>query len=157
MHYYTVHYKFSQSFQFSVQAAYDWATDYDEDDLSLMGFQGKREIERVDSDTLVLYDTYFSDGRTTRKKRLVRMFPELLMLTNTRLAGPMKHSQFVYQFVAEGKNRSRLDFTGAQVERSAKKPSPGTIAALSRQYAREDSVLWVNLAKAMEKDLGARR
>jgi len=156
MHYYTVHYKFSQRFPFPVQAAYDWATDYDEDDLSLMGFQGKREIERADSDTLILYDTFFSDGRTTKKKRLVRIFPELLMLTNTRLAGPMKHSQFVYQFVAEGKNRSRLDFTGAQVQRSAKRPSPAKIAALSTQYAKEDSVLWVNLAKAMEKDLGAR-
>ena len=107
MHYYTVHYKFSQSFPFPVQAAYDWATDYDEEDLSLMGLQGKREIERVDGDTLVLYDTFFSDGRTTKKKRLVRLFPELLMLTNTRLAGPMKHSQFIYQFVAEGRTGSR--------------------------------------------------
>jgi hypothetical protein len=122
-----------------------------------MGFQGKREIERADSDTLILYDTFFSDGRTTKKKRLVRIFPELLMLTNTRLAGPMKHSQFVYQFVAEGKNRSRLDFTGAQVQRSAKRPSPAKIAALSTQYAKEDSVLWVNLAKAMQNDLGAQR
>jgi hypothetical protein len=157
MHYYTVHYKFSQRFPFPVQAAYDWATDYDEDDLSLMGFQGKREIERADSDTLILYDTFFSDGRTTKKKRLVRIFPELLMLTNTRLAGPMKDSQLVYQFVAEGKNRSRLDFTGAQVQRSAKRPSPAKIAALSTQYAKEDSVLWVNLAKAMQNDLGAQR
>jgi len=69
----------------------------------------------------------------------------------------MKHSQFVYQFVAEGKNRSRLDFTGAQVQRSAKRPSPAKIAALSTQYAKEDSVLWVNLAKAMQNDLGAQR
>jgi len=156
MHYFTVHYKFSQTFPFSVRAAYDWSTDYDEEDLSLMGLQGKREIERVDADTLVLHDTFFSDGRTTKKKRLVRMFPELLILTNTRLAGPMKHSQFIYQFVAEGTNGSRLDFTGAQVERSSKRPSPAKIAALSSQYAKEDSALWVNLAKAMEKDLGAR-
>jgi len=156
MHYYTVHYKFSQRFPFPVQAAYDWSTDYDEEDLSLMGFQGKRKIERVDSDTLVLYDTFFSGGRTTKKKRLVRMFPELLMLKNTRLAGPMKHSQFIYQFVAEGKTGSRLDFTGAQVERSVKRPSPAKIASLASEYAREDSVLWVNLAKAMEMDLGAR-
>ncbi|MGA2198652.1 MAG: hypothetical protein ABSG45_01810 [Nitrososphaerales archaeon] len=157
MYHYTVHYRFSQRFSFPVQDAYAWAIDYDAGDLALMGLDGKREIERIDVDTLVLNDTFFAAGRTTKKRRLVRLFPELLMLTNTRLSGPNKHSQFIYQFVAEGKKRSRLDFTGAQVERSRTRPSTSKIAALASEYASVDSALWVNLAEAMRKDLGVQQ
>src|SRR5271169_1663514 len=110
MPFYTVHYGFSQRFPFPVEDAFAWSSDYGTGDLALMGFQGKREIERIDKDTLVVNDTFFADGRTTKKKRLVRFFPELHLLTNTRLSSPNKHSQFIYQFVAEGKNMSRLDF-----------------------------------------------
>ncbi len=155
MHYYTVHYRFSQSFPFPVKDAYDWATDYDTDDIGLMGMDGKREIERLDGDTLILNDTFFSKGRTTKKRRLVRLFPELMMLTNTRLTGAIKHSQFIYQFVAEGDSRSRLDFTGAQVNRSSTRPTAKKVAAQAAEYAKVDSALWVNLAKAMQEDLGA--
>lgn len=157
MTWYTVHYRFSQRFPFPLQDAYDWATDYGKDDIGLMGLQGERKIDRIDKDTLVLNDAFFAHGRTTKKRRLVRIFPELHMLTNTRLSGPNKHSQFLYQFVEEGKNGSRLDFTGARVNRSKARPTPSKIAALAEQYASEDSVLWVNLAEAMERDLRARR
>jgi hypothetical protein len=154
---YTVHYRFSQSFPFPAEDAFAWAADYDAGDLALMGLDGRREIERIDRDTVVLNDIFFAAGRTTKKRRLIRIFPELLMLTNTRLSASNKHSQFIYQFVAEGKKRSRLDFTGAQVERSKTGPSPSKIEALASDYARVDSALWVNLAEAMGKDLGVRR
>ena len=156
MQWYTVHYEFSQRFSVPASDAYAWAIDYDAEDISLMGLNGKREIERIDKYTLILNDTFFAGGKTTKKKRLIRLFPELLMLTNTRLSGPNKFSQFVYQFVAEGKHRSRLRFTGAQVNKSKTRPSPSKIEALAREYAAADSALWVNLAAAMERDLGAR-
>jgi hypothetical protein len=154
---YTVHYRFSQSFPFPAEDAFAWAADYDAGDLALMGLDGRREIERIDRDTVVLNDIFFAAGRTTKKRRLIRIFPELLMLTNTRLSASNKHSQFIYQFVAEGKKGSRLDFTGAQVERSKTRPSPSKIATLASEYARVDSALWVNLAEAMGKDLGVRQ
>ena len=157
MAHYTVHYRFSQSFPFSAQDAYGWSADYDPDDFGRMGLDGRRKIERIDQDTLILDDTTFADGRTTRKRRLIRLFPELLTLTNTRLSSPNKHSQFIYQFVAEGRDGSRLDFTGAQVNESERRPTPAKIAALASEYARIDSGLWVSLARAMEKDLAGRR
>ena len=157
MAHYTVHYKFSQSFPFSAQDAYAWSVDYDPDDFDRMGLDGRREIERIDQDTLILDDTIFADGRTTKKRRLIRLFPELLTLTNTRLSSPNRHSQFIYQFVAEGKDGSRLDFTGAQVNESERRPTPAKMAALASEYTRVDSGLWVSLARAMEKDLAGRR
>jgi hypothetical protein len=157
MPHYTIHYRFSQSFPFSARDAYSWAVDYDPDDFGRMGLDGRREIERLDQDTLILDDTIFADGRTVRKRRLIRLFPELLMLTNTRLSSPNKHSQFIYQFVEEGRDGSRLEFTGAQVNHSERRPTPKKMAALASEYTRIDSGLWVNLARAMEKDLAGRR
>ena len=154
---YTVHYGFRQRFPFSVEEAYAWSVDYDENDISLMGLSGKREMERVNDDTFVLSDTFYGGGGTKTKRRLVRLFPELFMLTNTRLTGANRHSQFIYQFVSEGKNRSRLEFTGAQVNEAKRKPASSRIAALAREYERTDSAIWVNLAEAMKRDLGARR
>jgi hypothetical protein len=156
MAHYTVHYRFSQSFPFSPQDAYAWAADYDPDDFTLMGKDGRRRIQRIDQDTLILDDTVFEDGRTTRKRRLIRLFPELLTLTNTRLSSPNKHSQFIYQFVAEGEGGSRLEFTGAQVNEAERRPTPAKIAALAEEYTRVDSGLWVHLTRAMGKDLAGR-
>ncbi len=156
MVWYTVHYSFSQRFKFPLQEAWRWSTDYDENDIALTGQNGKREIERLNQDTLVLTDSYYTDGRTTTKRRLIRLFPELHMLTNTRLSSANRHSQFIYQFVSEGRNRSRLDFTGAQVNRSRNKPAASKVAALAGEYERFDSRIWVNLAAAMEKDLAGR-
>jgi hypothetical protein len=157
MQWFTVHYRFSQKFSVPASDAFAWAIDYDAEDISLMGLNGKREIERISKDTLILTDTFFAGGRTTTKRRLIRLFPELFMLTNTRLSGPNRFSQFIYQFVDEGKRRSRLDFTGAQVNKSKTRPPASKIAALGREYAAADSALWVNLAAAMEQDLGSRR
>jgi tRNA splicing ligase len=154
---YTVHYRFSQRFSVPAKDAFAWAIDYDTEDINLMGLNGKRDIERIDKYTLILDDTFFAGGRTTKKRRLIRLFPELLVLTNTRLSGPNRYSQFLYQFVDEGKGKSRLDFSGAQVNSSKTRPTPSRIAALGREYARADSALWFNLAEAMERDLGARR
>jgi hypothetical protein len=154
---YTVHYKFSQRFSVPARDAYAWAIDYDAEDINLMGLNGKREIEHLDKDTLILDDTFFAGGKTTKKRRLIRLFPELLTLTNTRLSGPNRYSQFIYQFVEEGKNKSRLEFTGAQVNRSKARPPPSKTAAMASEYARADSALWVKLAEEMKTDLGARR
>ena len=109
MPWYTVHYTFSQRFKVPAKDAYAWAVDYDAEDISLMGLNGRREIERIDRDTLILNDTFFAGGQTTKKKRLIRLFPELLTLTNTRLSGPNRYSQFLYRFVDEGTGKSRLD------------------------------------------------
>jgi hypothetical protein len=150
---YSVHYKFSQHFNFQAQDAYRWCTDYQTDDIVLMGAKGKRQIQRINDDTLVLMDTLFGDERKTVKKRLVRLYPECLFWTNTRLSADGRHSQFLYQIVPDGEKGSLLDFTGSQVYYNSKKPTPVRIASMAEELAKEDSLGWKLLAKAMEKDL----
>ncbi|MDA4136633.1 MAG: hypothetical protein OK449_06525 [Thaumarchaeota archaeon] len=157
MHYYTVHYRFSQRFPFPARKAYDWSTDYRGDDLPLLGQQGTREVERIDDATLILTDTRTDSGKPETKVRLVRLFPDILTWTNTRLSDVGKHSQFIYQIVPDGVTASRLEFTGAQVEGAGTKPSKPELAAATEKYAKADALIWVNLAAAMKKDLAPRR
>jgi hypothetical protein len=157
MEYYTVHYAFSQRFPFPAGEVYEWSTDYREDDIPLTGRKGTRKIERMDEATLILTDTLTEGGKAETKVRLIRLFPGILTWTNTRLSDAGKHSQFIYQVVPDGVNASRLEFTGAQVERAGKQPSKTERAAAAKEYAETDALIWVHLAAAMEKDLAPRR
>ncbi|MDA4137234.1 MAG: hypothetical protein OK449_09610 [Thaumarchaeota archaeon] len=150
---YTVHFGFSQRFPFSAAEAYEWCTDYDAGDIALEGLKGTRRIEWTDDDTVILTDTIDTDGRKVTKVKVVRLYPKLLFWTNTRISGPGMYSQFIYQIVPEGKNTSRLDYNGAQVEEAEKTPTASQIAGRSKQLTEEDSRAWVNLAAAMKKDL----
>jgi hypothetical protein len=115
--------------------------------------KGVRRAEWTDDDTVILTDTVDSDGRKTTKAKVVRLYPELLMWTNTRISDPGKYSQFIYQIISEGENASRLDYNGAQIEEAEKIPSSSEIATMSKKLTEEDSQAWVNLAAAMKKDL----
>jgi len=150
---YTVHFGFSQRFPFSAAEAYEWCTDYDAGDIALEGLKGSRQIEWTDDDTAILTDTVDTDGRKVTKVKVVRLYPKLLMWTNTRISGPGKYSQFIYRIVSEGENASRLDYDGAQIEEAEKIPSASKIAAMSKKLTEEDSEAWVNLAAAMKEDL----
>ena len=149
---YTVHYGFSQHFDFPPEDAFRWCTDYAPEDVELMGEKGRRKVKRLNDDTFVLNDKYKTKDGKVVKKRLVRIYPERLSWTNTRLSKDGRHSQFLYQIVEEEGGGSRLDFVGAQIF-SGRKPSKAKLDAMSKQLAGEDSVAWRNLAKAMAKDL----
>jgi hypothetical protein len=153
---YTIHFGFSQRFPLPAVEAYGWCTDYDAGDIALEGMKGIRRVEWTDAATVILTDTVDVDGGKATKIKVVRLYPKLLMWTNTRISDPGKYSQFIYQIVAEGKNDSRLDYNGAQIEEGEEVPSPSEIAVISKKLAEEDSQAWVNLAAAMEKDLTLR-
>jgi hypothetical protein len=151
---FTVHFGFSQRFPFPVTEAYAWCTDFDQGDIVLEGMKGSRRIEWTDADTVILTDTVEDpDGQKITKVKVVRLYPHLLMWTNTRVSEPGRYSQFVYQIVSEGANASRLDYNGAQIEEAVSTTSSAEIAAISKRLASEDSLAWVNLAAAMKKDL----
>ena len=152
---YSVHYSFSQRFEFPARDAYNWSMDYRADDIERLGKKGTRRVRRVNDDTLVLTDIYFSEkGGRESKRRLIRMYPELLTMVNTRLSADGLHSQFIYRFMDEADGGSRLDFTGAQVF-YGERPSAPRIASLARELMKEDSAIWVRLARAMKKDLSS--
>ena len=148
---FTVHFKFSQHFNFPVEKAYKWCTDYQPGDIRLQGTDGERKVHWINEDTVVLTDIYYADtGRISRLK-LVRLYPERFTWTNTRISPEGRYSQFLYEIVSE-KGGSRLDFTGSQIV-AGKKPSHVKLKALAAETEREDSATWRNLAKAMAKDL----
>ncbi|HUH99793.1 MAG TPA: hypothetical protein VLY65_01995, partial [Nitrososphaerales archaeon] len=81
-----------------------------------------------------------------------RINPERRAFTNTHIAGPTLHSQFWYEFMPEGKNRSRLEFTGLLLYPSDKPLSPAEVRKMATGEKKGDSLIWKNLAKAMESD-----
>ena len=150
----SVDFEFVQRFKVPAKAAYAWATDYRPDDHALMGRRGRRKIDRICGDTLILTDTIETGGggRVT-KKRHIRLYPERLTWINTHISGPNRHSQFLYEIMPEGRNSSRLRFTGREI-RKAGPTSARQLAALVAEERKEDAALWKRLARAMAADLG---
>lgn len=148
---FSVHFKFSQHFDFTPERAYRWCTDYDPGDIKLQGNVGVRKIHRVNEDTVLLTDVSISSKGKVPKRKLVRLYPERRSWTNTRIGAEGRYSQFLYEIVAE-EGGSRLDFTGSQVF-YGKRPSSARLASMAAELVKEDSATWRNLAKAMAKDL----
>ena len=113
--------------------------------------RGKRRIEKLTNDTYILTDTFYLKRGTISKKKLVRLHLSQMAWTNTYLAGPKKYSQFLYKIVPVGKNRSRLDFVGLQLEPQVMTRMQA--AAFALKVRKEDSRSWRLLARAMEKEL----
>ncbi len=155
MHILTIRYDFSQQFDVSAEDAFKWCTDYREDDFSLMGMKGQRQIKKVSDEVIILSDMIHSNGKSSIKKKLVRLDAKRFFWSNTHLAGPNKHSQFLYQIIPM-KSKSRLEFTGLQINYSKTKLSQKEINMIKREAKEEDSAIWKRLAKAMEKDLKLR-
>jgi len=150
-------YRFTVSLPASAEAAYRWATDYQPDDPARMGEVGRRRIERLADGALILTDTVRTAHGTVTKSRLVRLRPRARSWTNTHLAGPFRHSQFLYRILPRGPRRSTLEFIGLQVERSPRALSAQDLARRARTVARGDAATWRRLVRAMEADLGPRR
>lgn len=157
MPYYAVNYGFSQKFPFPAQDAYNWCVDFRADDWHRMGKKGSRKVMRIDDNTVILDDTGVYGGTSETRTRLVKLYPGLLMWTNTRISKAGKYSQFVYRVIPEGETRSRLEFTGAQVEESDKELTTAEVVAMAEENEKADREVWVLLAKAMKKDLSAGR
>jgi len=146
-------YRFLVKLPVGADAAYRWATDYRADDWARMGQVGRRRIERLAEGTLLLTDTVRTPTGTVTKQRLVRLRPRQRSWTNTHLAGPTVHSQFLYRIIPHGPRRSTLEFTGLQVEPAPRPLSRSELAARARTVAREDAALWRRLVRAMAEDL----
>jgi hypothetical protein len=183
---YSIHYHFSQRFDFAAEEAYEWCVSFDAGDVVRMGKRGSRRIKWIDDDTLILTDTVLPQGgrgKGTTKRRLVRLYPERLTWTNTRLSPVGRYSQFLYEIISEGATACRLEFTGSHIEhlkggawvkrqnkkkkgaegrQTAKETAHGSaeeaaiaarIASRAAELTEADAGAWKLLAQEMEKDL----
>jgi hypothetical protein len=148
---FTIRYGFSQKFNYPAEEVFRWCTDYRSGDLGLMAEDGKRSVERITKETFILDDTYRNGTKTTRKKKIVNLYPDTLSWVSTHLVGKTKYSQFLYKVSPLGSSSSRVDFTGFQVEYDDKKKRDAK--ALSEDLRKEDSHAWDLLAKEMENDM----
>jgi hypothetical protein len=141
--------------------AYRWATDYRPTDFRLAGFSGTRTVEHLAKNLVLLTDSFDSDpfdaqpGARTVKVKLVHLYPDRWAWTATHLSGPVQHSQFLYHLTPRGPQGSVLHFTGSQVERVPRPPSPRALERRTRELRHEDSQLWVRLSAALAKDLSS--
>ncbi len=153
----TLEFSFTQKLPLPARAAFKWATDYVDDDLALIGKRGRRHVQQVAVNALILSDTFIGDdGSETTRQKLVRLYPKELRWTNTHISGPNQHSQFLYELFPTGEEQCLLRFTGSQL-RTLPKATPKQIKALAQEVKRDDALIWKNLAKAMAPKTHRRR
>ena len=147
-----IHYGFSQSFNVSARKAFEWCTDYGPGDMALMQEQNAtREVQYVSDDVILLNDTFTVEGKTVVKQKLVCLYPERLTWTSTHLTGPNRHSQFLYEIVAQEGGWCCLNFTGLYLDHQIKEEKEAE--QLAEELRKMDSENWKLLAKEMEKEL----
>jgi len=149
---FSVNYRFTQRFPVPAQDAFDWATDYQPIDLALMGEEGKRTIQKITEDAIILKeDITHARGKTTKVK-LVRLNPRALSWHNIHIRGPNKYSEFLYEITPEGNRRSKLTLTGLLVLYSKDSLSAQELKRIANREKRYDSKAWKRLANAMAKE-----
>jgi len=156
MHTYSIEYGFNQPLAAPANVAFEWCTDYQPHDLAIMKEKGKREIQKITDGTIVLTETTRRKNRVIKKTKLVRLNKSSLSWTNTHIAGPNRHSQFLYRIVAEGRKRSRLYFEGLLILYSRKPLSRQQLRKIARDERQGDATVWRHLATALRKDTAQR-
>ena len=114
--------------------------------------KGKRKIRRITEDTILLVETASKKNRLIRKTKLVRLNRPSLSWTNTHIAGPNRHSQFLYAIVPDGKNRSHLQFQGLLILSSRKALTRQQLRRIAREERQADSTAWRHLAAALRRE-----
>lgn len=148
-----VSYKFNQQFPVPAQEAFDWCTDYQPTDLALMGEDGKRRINRLTGDTVILEEDVVQDNKRVTKVKLVKLNRRTHSWHNIQLKGPNRYSEFIYEIVSEGRRRSRLTFMGLLLVYSTKRISQQRLRQIANRERGYDSRAWKRLASAMAEEL----
>jgi len=145
----SITYKFGQLLPAPARQAYLWCTDYKPDDLALMGMKGRRKIERLSSDTIILRETVERGGKKIRKIKLVKLDPANLSWYNIQISGPNKYSAFLYQIHPINRRMSKLNFTGLMVFYSKSQLTPRVIKEIANAERKGDAMAWKLLAQVM--------
>ncbi len=149
----SIRYRFTQKFPFSADVAFDWCTDFEPQDHTVMGHSNaERKVTRLSECALILDDVFHTSEGDVAKQKLVTLYPDRYSWVSTHLAGPNKYSQFIYQ-IASIKGGSELEFMGFHVEHGEKLLA-AEVKVLAQRLCRDDADAWRLLAQAMAKELG---
>ncbi len=146
-------YGFKQILPLAGKEAFEWCTDYKPYDFSLMHEKGRRRIQKLTRDAIILTETTRKNNKTIIKAKLIRLNKSQLSWTNVHISGPNRHSEFLYQIEPLGKNRSRLNFTGLLICNSSRALSNQKLRKIARDERRADSRVWRYLSIAMRKEM----
>ncbi len=150
---FSIAYEFSQRLPVPARHAYLWCTDYQANDLSLMNMRGLRKIERISSDTIILREVIYRNGKKIKKIKLIKLHHAALSWHNIQVAGPNKYSEFLYQIQPINRRASKLIFTGRLVIYCKVKLAQRAITKIAMNERRSDSTAWKLLAKVMANQL----
>lgn len=150
----SIRYTFIQRFAVSAKKAFTWCTDYDPKDPELMHEAGvTRNILPITDGSLILKEIFPTASGPVEKQKLVKLYPDKFMWTNTHLTGPNKLSQFLYMISPTGHDSSMLTFTAHHIE-YVEKMEKTEAKLLASQLRTEDAAIWKLLAKAMAEEVG---
>ena len=149
----SVTYKFSQLLPAPAKQAYLWCTDYKPDDLALMQLKGRRKIERLSSDTIILREIVERGRKKIKKIKLIKLDPAVFSWYNIQIYGPNKYSAFLYQLKPINRRKSKLNFTGLMVLYSKARLSQRAIKEIAETERSNDASAWKLLAKVMEQQV----
>jgi hypothetical protein len=150
-------YEFSQTFNVPAAQAFAWCTDYDSRDHNLMGNKGFRKVTRVSDDTVILEDTLYPQGKSVTKKKLIKIDKDRMTYFNFHLTGANKNSLYFYRIIPEDDGKSRLEYTGYELTYPKMAPTKKQLAVAAEADAAARTKEWALLAKAMERDVRAKR
>jgi hypothetical protein len=115
----------------------------------LMGDKmAERQITHLADGVLILKDSFNSVAGTIEKQKLVHLYPDQYRWTSTHLAGPNKHSQFLYKITSQSKNTSFLTFKALHLEYNQKEDAK----LLAGRLCKEDAYARKLLEGAMVED-----
>ncbi len=146
----SIRYTFIQRFAVSAQKAFDWCTDFDQQDNLLMGDKAaERQITNLSDGAIILKDSFNVSAERLEKQKIVHLYPDQCKWISTHLTGPNKHSQFLYHITPQGKDASVLTFTALHIEYGENADAE----FFAKRLCKEDSAAWKLLAKFMEDEL----
>jgi hypothetical protein len=145
----SVRYQFTQLLPVSANQAFDWCTEFGPEDNTVMAVaNAQRQITNIADGALIIKDVFHTPAGTIEKQKLVQLYPDIYTWTSTHLAGPNKHSQFLYQIAPQSKDACILTFKAHHLEYD-KEADAGFLA---EKLCKDDSNTWKLLAKAIEKE-----
>ena len=109
----------------------------------------ERTVTKVADSSIIIKDTFHKTEGVIEKQKLVQLYPAQFSWVSTHLTGPNKYSQFLYKILADGPDRSILDFTALHLEYD----SVDDAVMLSVRLCKEDLEAWKLLAKALITEL----